>query len=522
MQKSLNKLIKFILIVIILNPTNILMAAFWGSNFGQYTRSQSTEWTLRESDIPTNPELITINGKNLENIFDITERNIQALYTKIDEWRRYIAGIENRIVELEKDKKKNNLHIVKSRMENYRKKVEALEQEIVNQQELRKAALAQITDIKATEAKTEIMAEENDKNRDNEIKKVQEGIKTFINETLKKENLEKTGIFAALTTAGITAAYYGSKLGFNLLQAYINQPTLIRESNKLGLKQNLKQFWNHKILSKPIIEAKIEEVILSPDHKTSLSNFAYDTKRTHENRLNFRNALFYGEPGTGKTMFAKRLAKYCNMDYAILSGADFSQFKDGKDIEELHKFFDWAQHSKQGLIVFIDEADSFLRKRKDLTNKAINLINAFLSRTGESSNKIMFIFATNHPEILDPAVMSRIHSKINFPAPETNERKQILDLYLEKYIKNDTKTVKINGQKTTRQIYMQPEIDSNFINHLAQKTDGFSGRDLSQTVLDMQISAYNRGNDVLTKEMAEQAIDQKIREARELKDMYAS
>jgi len=35
----------------------------------------------------------------------------------------------------------------------------------------------------------------------------------------------------------------------------------------------------------------------------------------------------------------------------------------GKDaVTELHKLFDWAKHSRKGLVMFIDEAEAFLRK----------------------------------------------------------------------------------------------------------------------------------------------------------------
>jgi hypothetical protein len=36
----------------------------------------------------------------------------------------------------------------------------------------------------------------------------------------------------------------------------------------------------------------------------------------------------------------------------------------GRDaVTEIHKVFDWAETSKKGLLLFIDESDAFLRKR---------------------------------------------------------------------------------------------------------------------------------------------------------------
>jgi len=490
--------------------TNI-KPAFW-DNSGTQNSNAETFWDLSEKDIPTEPELLEINSKNLENIFDITQKNIEQLNIKIDQWNKYIPSIENRINQLKKENKTNNLKIAENRINNYKQKVYDLKQEIANQQNLRALALNKIVDNKALDEKIKIESDEKAKEREAQIQKTVQGIQTFINESLKKENLTKVAAFAVGTTAGTIATYYASKLAYNYLEILIDKPVLVRESNRINLKQKIKNIWLEKILGRKIEQAKIEEVILPADLKAELSDLALDTKNSVLNKLNFRNVILDGKPGTGKTMFAKLMAKYCKMDYAILSGADFAQFEPGKDIEEFHKFFDWAQNSPNGLIVFIDEADSFLKNRKKLENNAINLVNAFLSRTGESSDKIMFIFATNHPEELDPAVLSRIHKKINFPLPGADERRQLIELYLKKYILDDKKIIKINGKKIERNLKISPKVTPKFISDLARETKGLSGRDISQAVQEMQICAYTRGNGILSKEIAEKAIAQKIKE----------
>ena len=66
-----------------------------------------------------------------------------------------------------------------------------------------------------------------------------------------------------------------------------------------------------------------------------------------------------GPPGTGKTMAAKRLARTSGLDYAILSGGDVAPLAGGA-VTQLHDTFDWAERSRKGLLLFIDEADAFL------------------------------------------------------------------------------------------------------------------------------------------------------------------
>ena len=56
--------------------------------------------------------------------------------------------------------------------------------------------------------------------------------------------------------------------------------------------------------------------------------------------------LFLIHVGTGKTMFAKKLASHSGLDYAIMTGGDFAQL--GRDaVTELHKVFDWSENSKR-------------------------------------------------------------------------------------------------------------------------------------------------------------------------------
>ncbi|MEQ2212116.1 hypothetical protein XENOCAPTIV_025443 [Xenoophorus captivus] len=50
------------------------------------------------------------------------------------------------------------------------------------------------------------------------------------------------------------------------------------------------------------------------------------------------------------------------MDYAIMTGGDVAPM--GRDgVTAMHKVFDWANTSRRGLLLFVDEADAFLRKR---------------------------------------------------------------------------------------------------------------------------------------------------------------
>ncbi|MFA5075347.1 MAG: AAA family ATPase [Candidatus Babeliales bacterium] len=327
------------------------------------------------------------------------------------------------------------------------------------------------------------------------------------------ENLKRVAITGVTLGGGITGLYYLFRTTSRYVESKIGRPTLVRESSRSGISSSFKKFWTQSILGKIPEKENLSDVILPDDMQQKMSLLAQDVKSTFDNGLPYRHALFYGLPGTGKTMFAKRLAKNSGMDYAIMSGADFAQFKNGEGITELHKLFDWAEHSKKGLLIFIDEADSFLRDRRALVNnEERNLLNAFLSRTGAGSDKYMLVFASNYEDELDPAVLSRINKKIHFPLPAQTERRKILDLYLDKYIRKDIRILSIDGQKIELSINIPDNINEDYLDNIAKRLDGFSGRSIEQLVSELRISAYNKGNGILLKEIFEDVVKEKIEE----------
>ena len=87
------------------------------------------------------------------------------------------------------------------------------------------------------------------------------------------------------------------------------------------------------------------------------------------------------------------------------------------------------------MILFIDEADAFLRNRNEaeMSEYMRHTINSFLYRTGSPSDKIIVVMATNCPDQLDEAVHDRIDEIVGFKLPSQKERQIMLYHYLVKY-----------------------------------------------------------------------------------------
>lgn len=113
-----------------------------------------------------------------------------------------------------------------------------------------------------------------------------------------------------------------------------------------------------------------------------------------------KGVLFFGPPGTGKTATAKGLAKSSGWAFLPTTGQELLYSVD-KVAETLKKANDLRP-----CIVFIDEADDILQDRsfnpqsKASTNKLL----AAMDGVGNHPD-VMFVAATNHPEILDAAAV---------------------------------------------------------------------------------------------------------------------
>jgi len=125
-----------------------------------------------------------------------------------------------------------------------------------------------------------------------------------------------------------------------------------------------------------------------------------------------------------------------------MSGGDVGPL--GKDaVHEMNKLFTWAKSSRRGLILFIDEADAFLRVGRgtevgSMSEDARNVLSAFLHHTGTETTKFVVVLATNIREILDRAVLDRMDESFEFPLPSFRERRQMLEMYIEEHIHKPT------------------------------------------------------------------------------------
>ena len=205
-----------------------------------------------------------------------------------------------------------------------------------------------------------------------------------------------------------------------------------------------------------------------------------------------KNILFYGMPGTGKTMLAQALANELNINIQMIKATSLIGSHVGDGASQIHELYKQARIKKPTLI-FIDEIDAIALERKyqSLRGDVTEIVNALLTEMDgiEDNDNVITICATNNPALLDYAVRSRFEEEIEFTLPDDGDRLKILE--------NNIRSLPLECVFN---------IDS-----VIEKTKGLSGRDIKQKVLKTALhKAITESKNVI----GDEDIDYAIKESR--------
>lgn len=139
-----------------------------------------------------------------------------------------------------------------------------------------------------------------------------------------------------------------------------------------------------------------------------------------------RSLLLKGPPGTGKTMLAYWLANQMRLPLAVLDLATSISSFLGKTGANIRRSLDYAR--SKSCVFLLDEFDAIAKRRDDQTEvgELKRIVNVLLKELEEWPLNSILIAATNHPELLDPAIHRRFDVVLNIPLPKTTEREAIL------------------------------------------------------------------------------------------------
>lgn len=180
-----------------------------------------------------------------------------------------------------------------------------------------------------------------------------------------------------------------------------HQMAITGEDFKVNRLKELDRY-NPKILN---TSENMERVI------SAVGRFMARLDECSERRKGSMNLLLYGAPGSGKTEFVKYLGKSLNKEILFKRASDLTSCWVGETEKKLAEVFDEAEGGQS--ILFLDEADSFLRPRENTMHSwEVTQVNELLTHM-ENFNGVL-VCATNFLKGLDQAALRRFKFKIEF------------------------------------------------------------------------------------------------------------
>lgn len=176
--------------------------------------------------------------------------------------------------------------------------------------------------------------------------------------------------------------------------------------------------------------ARFSDLVLSEECKKHVERALVEYKQKDQlakfGLLPKRKLLLTGPPGTGKTMTAKVLATELRLPlYALQFDGLISRYL-GETAAKLRMVFNHINSSRA--VYLFDEFDAIGAKRSNSNDvgEIRRVLNSFLQFFEEDSSESLIICATNHPELLDPALFRRFDDTIDFSYPGVSEAEKFI------------------------------------------------------------------------------------------------
>lgn len=169
------------------------------------------------------------------------------------------------------------------------------------------------------------------------------------------------------------------------------------------------------------INEKIKRVIKEFEKRDELRKYGL---------ANRRKLMFYGDPGTGKTMTASVLAKELNLPFFVVRTEKVVTKFMGETGLKLSNIFNFI--SEVPAVYLFDEFDAIgvQRGMDNEVGEQRRILNTFLQLLELDSSDSFIIAATNSIGSIDKALFRRFDDVIEYKLPDTQQRLKLLKEYL--------------------------------------------------------------------------------------------
>ena len=155
-----------------------------------------------------------------------------------------------------------------------------------------------------------------------------------------------------------------------------------------------------------------------------------------------RGVLLKGEPGVGKTLMVRSIARECKAKIYVINGPEVMGSRLGESEQALRRIFAAAlRHAsserRQPCVIFIDEIDSLCPARASAGDgvagsvhegRIVTQVVALFDKIRASRHRVVVVAATNRPNAVDPALRrpGRFDLEMEVPVPGPAARADIL------------------------------------------------------------------------------------------------
>jgi ATP-dependent 26S proteasome regulatory subunit len=210
-----------------------------------------------------------------------------------------------------------------------------------------------------------------------------------------------------------------------------------------------------------------------------------------------KGILFFGPPGTGKSLFANALAREINLPFINLVTENIYSKWLGESGQNLRNAIRLAEKMSPA-VVFIDEIDRFGRRGggggDSAGEETRRVFSQFLEWLGRHDRQAIIVGTTNVPEHLDEAFTrtGRFDYKIPFLYPGPSARLDILLVHL---------GLGGGARRVTPPLSVGREELVTFLRErVVPQTEHFSGAELEELVTRAKRLAFDRGSEGLGQE----------------------